>query len=607
MVRGLAIHPDETISQAGDGPDGAGVCRRFPTQQLYSSGDLLVACDAELYNEPELLGLLDGVCTGAEDAPTAALLARLYQAVGERFIAKLRGIFSVVIIDRKQRKFVAAVDGFNVKRLAYKRSGNLILVSSRVTALARTGEGGPAVNPYAVANYINFGITLAPETILTGVQRMEPGTMVVADERSTRIDKYWDLRYYHGERADGAALSEQLRSVVAGAVSSQCKSDSFDQVGAFLSGGTDSSTIVGLMSHMGRGAVKAFSIGFEDEQFDELNFARIAARAFQAKHYTYIVSPQDCFNALPLMVRAFDEPFGNNSAIPTYYCARLAADKQVKTLIAGDGGDELFAGNERYLTDKIFGLYQRLPRLLRAALIEPGLSCIPVKNGIFGKARRYIRRSNVPNPERFFSYNFLATHNAAEVLEDGFLRAIQGRSFLEIPGRHYAAATASDDLDRLLYVDVKITLGDSDLPKVMHMSELAGVQTRFPYLDRSVAEFSGHIPPALKLKRFEKRYLFKRAFSGLLPMEIIKKKKHGFGIPVSRWLRAYAPLRELGRDVLLSRRSLERGYFRPSFLKHLFEMFERDDTTYYGDTLWSFLALELWHREVIDPAPQEAA
>jgi asparagine synthase (glutamine-hydrolysing) len=351
---------------------------------------------------------------------------------------------------------------------------------------------------------------------------------------------------------------------------------------------------------MDRGTVQAFSIGFEEERFDELEYARLAAREFHARHHTYVVSPQDCFEALPHMIRAFDEPFGNSSAIPTYYCARLAAQNNVKTLLAGDGGDELFAGNERYLTDKIFGLYQRVPRALRVGLIEPGLSFIPMRNGVFGKARKYIRRSNVLNPERFFSYNFLSSHQAADVFQDGFLQAIAGRSLLEIPSRHYAAAEAGDELDRLLYVDVKITLGDSDLPKVTHMAELAGVQTRFPYLDRSVAEFSGNVPAGLKLKGLEKRYLFKQAFGQLLPVEIIKKKKHGFGIPVSRWLKTYAPLRELARDVLLSNRSIERGYFRRSFIERMFEMFEGDNTTYYGDTVWCFLALELWHREVID-------
>jgi asparagine synthase (glutamine-hydrolysing) len=598
----------EAIGRASGSFGGAGVSSRFPTQQLYSGTDLMVACDADLYNESELRQITGNTAQAPDDAaPTAALLASLYQILGNDFVSKLRGIFSVVVLDCKRRKLLAAVDGFNVKRLAYTQTPHGLLIASRVTALARSGQDRPVVNPYAVANYVNFGITLAPETILAGVRRMEPGTRLIADERSTRIDKYWDLCYYSGSNYDPAALSRQLKSVVAESIATHCKTDSFDGVGAFLSGGTDSSTVVGLMSQMGRGTVNAFSIGFEDEHFDELGFARIAARAFQAKHHTYIVSQQDCFNALPLMVRAFDEPFGNNSAIPTYYCARLAAENRVKTLIAGDGGDELFAGNERYLTDKIFGLYQRVPRLLRSRVIEPGLSFIPLQNGVFGKARRYIRRSNVPNPDRFFSYNFLAAHNPAEVFEDGFLQAIRNRSLLEIPSRHYATAAASEDLDRLLYVDVKITLADSDLPKVTHMTELAGVQSRFPYLDRSVAEFSGNIPAALKLKGFEKRYLFKQAFGGLLPPEIIRKKKHGFGIPVCRWLRSYAPLRELGRDVLLSKRSLERGYFRRTFVEHLFEMFERDDTTYYGDTLWSFLSLELWHREVIDPARQGAA
>jgi asparagine synthase (glutamine-hydrolysing) len=169
-----------------------------------------------------------------------------------------------------------------------------------------------------------------------------------------------------------------------------------------------------------------------------------------------------------------------------------------------------------------------------------------------------------------------------------------------VPSRYYRTAPAADHLDRLLYVDVKITLGDSDLPKVTCMSEMAGIQVRFPFLDRSVAEFSGRIPAGLKMKGFEKRYLFKRAFRNLLPPEVIRKKKHGFGIPVSSWLKSDPRLRELARDTLLSTCAFERGYFRRRFIEDLFQKYEADESTYYGDTVWTFLVLELWHRQFAD-------
>lgn len=395
-------------------------------------------------------------------------------------------------------------------------------------------------------------------------------------------------------------MGRELASLVEQAVAKRCKRDSFAETGGFLSGGTDSSTVVGMMARTERGRVKAFSIGFQDERFNELEYAAITARRFQADHYTHLVSADECFEALPSMVRYFDEPFGNSSAIPTYFCAKLASDNGVKTLLAGDGGDELFGGNERYLTDKIFYLYQTVPPALRTRLIEPILNRLPFENGVVGKARRYVRRSNLPAVTRFFSYHFLNAHPPAEVFEDDFLAALGGYSVLEQPRRYYEEAPARDHLDRLLYLDVKITLGDSDLPKVTQMAELAGIQVRYPFLDHAVAEFSGRVPVRLKVKGFKKRYLFKRAFRDLLPPEVIKKKKHGFGIPVSTWLKSDKRLRELSRDVLFSNRALERGYFRREFVEGLIRKHEADDSSYYGDALWTFLALELWHRQFID-------
>jgi len=420
------------------------------------------------------------------------------------------------------------------------------------------------------------------------------------------VERYWDMRYDAEPGAEEGALAARLESAVGDAVAAQVRTQEFGSHGAFLSGGTDSSTVVGMMSRLGRGAVKTFSIGFDDERFNELEYAAITARTFRSDHHTYLVSAADCFEALPLMVRFFDEPFANSSAIPVYFCARLAAQSGVRILLGGDGGDELFGGNERYRTDKVFQVYQQFPRLLRKGLIEPVLALFPGEPGPVGKAKRYIRRSNIPPVERFFSYNFLSAHPPEEVFDAGFLESLRGYSTLEMAARYYAEGPARDHLDRLLYVDVKITLGDSDLPKVTQMAEMAGIQTRFPFLSRPVAELSGAIPAALKVKGYEKRYLFKRAFRNLLPQEVIAKKKHGFGIPVASWLKTDRRMREFSRDILFSSRAMGRGYFRKGFLEKLMELHAADDTSYYGDNVWSFLILEMWHRQFVDQAVETA-
>jgi asparagine synthase (glutamine-hydrolysing) len=593
---GLSLDDSERMERATASEIGLGVSARFATQQLYQDAQVMIACDADLSNAEELRGSVGR----GDDLGTAALLAALYERFGAGLVEKLRGGFSLIVWDRRERKLLAAVDGVGEKRLVYYHDGKALIMASRIDALTRYDAVSREINPRAIANVLNFSANLAPETIFAKVNRLAPGHLLHFSDGQIRLETYWDMRYGAEDRSGEKRLSRELETVVERSVATNCHGESSAGLGAFLSGGTDSSTVVGMMARREQGPVKAFSIGFQEQAFNELEYAALAAKKFGAEHHTYLVGPDDCFEALPRMIASFDEPFGNSSAIPTYFCARLAAQHGVRMLLAGDGGDEMFGGNSWYATDKIFGAYQNVPRVLRKGLIEPILAGLPMRNGLVGRARSYVRRSNLPGLERIMSYHFLRAHAPQDVFDADFAAALADYSVMDVPARYYAQAPARDHLNRMLYSDVKIVLGDSDLPKVTVMSELAGVQVRFPFLDRSVAEFSGRIPANLKVKGLQKRYLFKRAFEQLLPVEIREKKKHGFGIPVSTWLKSDRRMRELAHDALLSARAFGRGYFRREFIEDLFRKHEADDTAYYGDTLWTFLALELWHRQFVD-------
>jgi asparagine synthase (glutamine-hydrolysing) len=425
--------------------------------------------------------------------------------------------------------------------------------------------------------------------------------LLTGSDRDTRATRYWDMRYGADAQAGEEALSRELESVVERSVAAHCAGDASLRLGAFLSGGTDSSTVVGMMTRALGAPIKTFSIGFEEQPYNELHYADIAARAFGADHHTYLVSARDCQNALPDIVRSFDEPFGNASAVATYFCARLAADNGVNTLLAGDGGDELFGGNERYATEHLFEIYHQVPHWLRTSLIEP-VAALRAGGALTRRARGYIRRANMPGVERMFSFAFLRAHAPEDVFTSDFIGALGSYNVIDIPARHYAQAQARDHLNRLLYVDMKVTLADNDLPKVTCVSELAGVNTRFPFLDREVAEFSGRLPAHLKVKGFKKRYLFKRAFRNLLPDEIIRKKKHGFGIPVASWIKSDPQIRQLARDTLSSMRASGRGYFRREFIEQMFSRHDQTESSYYGDVLWALLMIELWHVQFVDRA-----
>ncbi len=606
ITAGLCLDPSERAGKVTDKNVGLGVSARFQAQQVYESPRLLVACDAEFYNMAEILTLLGGVQDPMPHTTVAAVVAGLYERFGTAFLDRLRGDFSVIIWDRQQKTLFAAIDGFGIHPLVYYEDAKVLLLASRIDALLASGEVSAEINPHAVANYLNYTVNLAPETFFSRVRRVLPGTFLLASKGQIRAQRYWDIRYERNADLDENDLSRRLESLVEESVKAHCNGAPFSNLGAFLSGGTDSSTVVGMMSRLQRGPVKTFSIGFEEQRFNELEYARISAKKFGAEHYEYLVSAEDCLNTLPDMVRYFDEPFGNSSAIPTYFCARLAAQHGATVLLAGDGGDELFGGNERYLTDKVFGIYQSVPRILRKGIVEPALAGIPVRNGLVGTARNYVRRSNLPNPCRYFSYNLLLANPPGEIFEPDFVRELGDYSVLERPSVYYREGPAREHLDRLLYLDLKVTLADNDLLKVTRMAELAGVRARFPLLDRSIAEFSGLIPADLKVKGLKKRYLFKRAFRDLLPAEVLHKKKHGFGIPVAVWMKSDPKMRALTHDILLSKRTYERGYVRRSFVEELLRKHESDATAFYGDTLWTFLTLELWFRQFMDE-PRKAA
>ena len=597
LCEGLRVHPTERLERKFNGGVGLGVCRRFAGQQLAEYNGLLVACDADLYNENELRLLANA---STEIPSTAVLLAMLYSQFGSSFVDRLRGACSFVLWDTHRRMMFAATDALGINRLAIYQDAPAILISSRVNALAYSGQVDDRINPRAVTQLLNFSSTLAPETILRKVSRLSPGTILsVSVDGVIATKKYWDMRYEPDRRSGEEELERQLEATLQKAVKVNCDDVPFATTGAFLSGGTDSSTVTGMLSRLERGTVKCFSIGFDEQAFDEMDYARIAARHFSANHLTYNVTADDCVRALPSIVRSFDEPYGNASAIPTYFCAKLAAENGVTILLAGDGGDEFFGGNERYGIDALFGAYQRLPTILRKGLLDPAVALLP-DIGLLGKLRRYVRRSNIPAMERYFSYHFLSAHDQTKVFDREFIAELDGYSPLQIPAELYERASAQDHLNRLLYIDLHITLADNDLPKVTRMSELAGIRSRFPLLDREVGEFSGRLPHTLKVKGLKKRYLFKRALRNFLPTAVLTKKKHGFGIPVAMWLKTHRDLRDMCRDTLFSRASRERGVFRPDFIANLVSKNGEEDSTYYGDTLWTVFVCEHWCQQFLD-------
>lgn len=566
----------------------AGRSRVTPRLEVHPAG-AIAAVGTELHREGRLLlswlGPLDG--------PT---FARQFLNRGANALERLEGGVSIALLDLEKPELLLAVDRFGIRTLYFRRKGANLIFASTVASLAAHPdvESDLDVDLQSVFNYVYFHTVPGPRGIYREMERLDPGEYLRAAPGVIEKKRYWTPSYREQSDRSERELIEEFRRSVRTAVR-RCLERAQGKVGAFLSGGTDSSTVTGVVRELTGQPPNSYSIGFEVEGFDESRYARIAARHFSANHHEYVVTPDDLVDALPRLAAAYDEPFGNASAVASYYCARLAKEDGVHTMLGGDGGDEIFAGNERYLKQKVFERYALLPAFLRQRLVEPLLERFgDHAPALVRKARSYVQQANLPLPDRLESYNFLNRTDPREIFTNDFLSAVRVEEPLDLLRKTYAAAPTPSVLNRLLYLDIKFTLADNDLRKVAGTCSIAGVEVDYPFLDLDLVDFANRLPIEIKLKNGQLRYFFKKASRGFLPDAILTKQKHGFGVPCGRWLRDHVPLRELAYDSLAS--LARRGYLKKSYADRLRELHQGEHVDYYGVMVWVLLMLELWHQ-----------
>ena len=503
---------------------------------------------------------------------------------------KLHGHFSLVIVDKKDSACFAATDRIGTKSIAHTKVGNSILVSDSLDAMAELPFMNPDINPQSIFSYLYFHVIPSPDTIYKGYFKLPPSNSLTANNNSFETKKYWkptfDYSNYDTEKAN-ADLFQFLRNSIG-------PDEDLKNTATFLSGGLDSSTVTGLYSTIKSEKPTAFSIGFSEEGFDELDYARITAKHFNTILHEYVVTPADVASTIPLITSHFDEPFGNSSAVPTYICAKFAKDNGYSTLLAGDGGDEIFAGNERYAKQKLFELYYSVPEILRKSIIEP-LFLRGLKNSKIlpiHKTRRYIEQAKIPLPERLLTYNFFNITPTTEILSQDFISQINTNRPAEQMRDIYQHTTANNFLDKLLEMDWKYTLADNDLKKVGNMCNAASMKVQYPMLSDEVINVSCNIPPGQKLKQFKLRHFYKQAMTGFLSEKTLNKSKHGFGLPFGIWLQRDPILKEMVNDGLTSMQ--ERNIFHPKYIQQLKKQHQTEHATYFGEFIWIILILEEW-------------
>lgn len=496
-------------------------------------GDLWLGLAGDpFWREPTLAAL-------ATERGHAAALAEAYRCHGDALVEQLGGAFTIVVADMARRAGFAAIDRAGIGRLCWAspRPGTIVFASS-ADAVRRHPSVTTGIADQAIYDFLSFYAVPCPTTIYQGVRKLVPAQALPLGPDDPVPRFYWRMPYDQPSSDGVDALAGELRTVLDRATARACGAERPERLGTFLSGGLDSSSVTGLLAARTSGRARSFTIGFAEPGFDERAYARMAAERFATDHHEHVLTPEDAAALLPRLAAAYDEPFANTSAIPAFYCARQARGAGVAVMLAGDGGDELFAGNSRYLDMLRMERYQRLPRWLRRGLIEPVSAALPLGDRLplVGKLRGRVRRYALPLPERMHYGLLESTAHVEDFLAPDFLATVDRHHPATIMREVYQRTPSSNPLQRMLHHDLQLTLADNDLRKVERMAAVAGVRVRYPMLDDDVMEFSARVPPALLLAGGRLRDFYKHAMAGFLPEGILTKQKHGFGMPFGPWM-----------------------------------------------------------------------
>ncbi len=532
----------------------------------------------------------DEAANTARESGLAAGFLSAWRKHGAAAPSRVRGAYSVVIVDASKKAIFLAVDRFAIQTLCYCIDGHMLTFSDRADCV----EGrGTDLDPQAIFDYLFFHMIPAPRTIFRNVRRIPAAHSLLIDEKGVQEVRHWPLDFDEHYREPFAVARDTFRNLISEGVAEEISGHK--RVGAFLSGGTDSSTVAGVLGQVTGAPAPAYSIGFEAEGYDEMEYARIAARHFGCEHHEYYVTPADLLASIPAVAQHFDQPFGNSSALPAYYCAKVAKADGCTKMLAGDGGDELFGGNSRYAAQRVFEFYHAVPQGARR-MIEPMCGDDSLLRRIPGlrQATGYVRHSRIPMPDRLQSFNLIMQLDPANVLTAEFLAQVD----LAEPAEHmrgtWGECKAPSLINRMLAYDWRYTLADSDLPKVRGATSMAGIEVGYPLLADRLTDFSMALPPEWKLRRFKLRWFFKEALRGFLPDEIITKKKQGFGLPFGVWATRNAGLKQLAEESLHSLAG--RGIVRADFVAKLFAEYLPKHPGYYGEMVWILMMLEQWIR-----------
>ena len=558
-----------------------------------------IVFNGEIYNYRELRERLEKLGHRFYTNSDTEAIIHAYDRYGADCVTHLRGMFAFAVWDERKQELLLARDRVGKKPLLYAPVGGGGLVfGSEFMALLAHPDVSREVDRTALHYYLSFMCVPAPLTAYRQIRKLEPGhTLRYTPGGEIKIDRYWQPDFSKKLKVDEEEAGERAIALLRDAVRVRLMSEV--PLGAFLSGGVDSSAVVALMSEESSTPVKTFSIGFEEQDFSELHHARRVAEHVGAEHHEFVVRP-DAMEVLPMLVEHYGEPYADSSAIPTYYVSRETR-KHVTVALNGDGGDECFAGYERYAAMRLAERYHKLPKLLRKGLVEQAVKLLPTppdSRHRLSRVKRFMRAAALPKVERYLRWTSVFDDAAkAELYSDDFLRETAGHEAARFIAPWFARANGAGVVDAALLADTMTYLPNDLLVKVDIASMAASLEARSPFLDHHVIEFAASLPEHLKLRGLTTKSLLKRVLKKLLPAENLERPKMGFGVPLGHWFRG--AMQPFLRDTLLSERAARRGLFKQPQVARLIEQHTRGERD-LAQQLWTLLALELWFQRFID-------
>jgi asparagine synthase (glutamine-hydrolysing) len=558
--------------------------------------------NGEIYNHQELRSYLESKGHLFRSSSDSEVIVHAYEEFGDECVDQFNGMFAFAIWDRLKRRLLLVRDRLGIKPLYYAILNDQLLFGSELKAVIAHPDAPREIDIEALDLFLSLEYIPAPKTIISGIRKLPPGHRLVYQDGQAHVERYWNIHEKEIDCSESDCV-EQLAELIQDSVQKRLMSDV--PIGAFLSGGIDSSTVVAFMKSGGADPIRAFSIGFEDDTYNELAYARMSAGHFGAIHHTEILQP-DIVDLAQKLVGHLDEPLADFSIFPTYLVSELAS-RYVKVVLSGDGGDEVFAGYDTYVAERFDTIYSNLPSRLRQNTLPRIMSLIPpqpAKKGLINKTKRFVEGAALDSNLQHSRWMLFLNSTDRGSLYQPWLKAeLNGYSATTLLQNQFDKAASLDPLTQQQYVDIKTYLADNILTKVDRMSMAVSLEARVPLLDHRIVEFALNLPNSLKLNRLKTKVALRKVAANRVPAEILNKPKQGFSIPLKHWLNG--PLKPMMTDLLSTETIRARGYFEPQTVTRWIQE-HLDGRANHSHRLWALMVIELWQQRVLDAASLRA-